>query len=97
MSAPAAAELTPLMQAVATSGTASGDGFPASLDVAVKTGTAQVGYPTITSVADWMIGFAPANDPKIAIAVVVPFQSLSTQGASIAGPIVKAMLEAALG
>jgi peptidoglycan glycosyltransferase len=97
MSAQAAAELTPLMQAVATSGTAAGDGFPASLNVAVKTGTAQVGYPTITSVADWMIGFAPANDPKIAIAVVVPFQPLSTQGASIAGPIVKAMFEAALG
>jgi penicillin-binding protein A len=97
MSAQAAAELIPLMQAVATSGTAAGDGFPASLDVAVKTGTAQVGYPNITSVADWMIGFAPANDPKIAIAVVVPFQPLSTQGASVAGPIVKAMLEAALG
>ena len=97
MSANAAAEVTPLMQSVATSGTARGDGFPSSLDVAVKTGTAQVGFPVITSVADWMIGFAPANDPKVAIAVVVPFQPLSTQGASVAGPIVKAMFEDALG
>ncbi len=97
MSAAAAAEVTPLMESVATSGTAAGDGFPASLDVAVKTGTAQVGFPVITSVADWMIGFAPAKDPKVAIAVVVPFQSLSTQGASIAGPIVRQMLEDALG
>jgi peptidoglycan glycosyltransferase len=97
LSAAAAAQVIPLMQAVATSGTAAGDGFPSSLDVAVKTGTAQVGFPTITSVADWMIGFAPANNPKIAIAVVVPFQPLSTQGASIAGPIVRNMLEAALG
>ncbi|MGH9006808.1 MAG: penicillin-binding transpeptidase domain-containing protein [Acidimicrobiales bacterium] len=96
MSPGAASQVIPLMQAVATSGTASGDGFPRALNVAVKTGTAQVGTP-ITSVADWMIGFAPANDPKIAIAVVVPFQPLSTQGASIAGPILRNMLVAALG
>jgi len=43
-----------------------------------------------------MIGFAPANDPKIAIAVVVPYQPYSAYGATIAGPIVKAMMEAAL-
>lgn len=96
MSSESASQVIPLMQSVATSGTAAGDNFPKSLNVAVKTGTAQVGTP-ITSVADWMIGFAPANDPKIAIAVVVPFQPLSTQGATIAGPIVRNMLEAALG
>jgi len=97
MTPQAAGEVIPLMQSVATSGTARGDGFPASLNVAVKTGTAQVGFPVITSVSDWMIGFAPATNPEVAIAVVVPYQPLSTQGASIAGPIVKAMLEAALG
>jgi peptidoglycan glycosyltransferase len=96
MTPQSAQEVIPLMQSVATSGTAAGDGFPSSLDVAVKTGTAQVGVPTITSVSDWMIGFAPASNPAVAIAVVVPFQPLSTQGASIAGPIVKKMLEAAL-
>jgi peptidoglycan glycosyltransferase len=94
----AAGEVIPLMQAVATSGTAAGDAFPASLDVAVKTGTAQIEIgTTITSVSDWMIGFAPATNPQVAIAVVVPYQPTSTQGASIAGPIVKAMLEHALG
>jgi penicillin-binding protein A len=96
-SARAAAEVIPLMEAVATSGTAERVGFPSNLDVAVKTGTAQVGSPVVTSVADWMIGFAPANNPKVAIAVVVPDQSLGTSGAQVAGPIVKAMLEAALG
>jgi penicillin-binding protein A len=98
MSAQAAAQIIPLMQAVVTSGTASGDGFPPSLDAAVKTGTAQVGTPT-TSIADWMIGFAPANDPKVAVAVCVPKQGLNTYGATIAGPIMKAILEdaAALG
>jgi len=98
MTPEAAAEVIPLMQSVATSGTAAGDGFPASLNVAVKTGTAQIEIGTIiTSVADWMIGFAPANNPQVAIAVVVPYQPLTTQGASIAGPIVKAMLVDALG
>ena len=40
-----------------------------------------------------MIGFAPANAPKVAVAVVVPQQGLSTYGATIAGPIMKAILE----
>jgi cell division protein FtsI/penicillin-binding protein 2 len=44
-----------------------------------------------------MIGFAPASAPKVAIAVVVPYQPTSTQGATVAGPIVLKMLEAALG
>jgi peptidoglycan glycosyltransferase len=97
MTPQAAEQVVPLMQSVATSGTARGDGFPASLDVAVKTGTAQVGFPTITSVSDWMIGFAPANNPEVAIAVAVPYQPLTTQGASVAGPVVRTMLEKALG
>ncbi len=29
-----------------------------------------------------MIGFAPANNPQIAVAVVVPFQNISSDGAS---------------
>jgi peptidoglycan glycosyltransferase len=92
----AAAQVIPLMEAVATSGTAGGVGFPSSLDVAVKTGTAQVGTP-VTSNADWMIGFAPAKDPKVAIAVVVPVQPVGSYGAVVAGPIVKDMLQFALG
>jgi peptidoglycan glycosyltransferase len=94
----AAAQVIPLMQAVATSGTAGSVGFPASLNVAVKTGTAQIQIGTvITSVHDWMIGFAPANAPKVAIAVVVPYQPTSTCGACVAGPLVNQMLVDALG
>ncbi len=96
MSAQSAAQIIPLMQGVVTNGTASGDGFPASLNAAVKTGTAQVGTPT-QSIADWMIGFAPANNPKIAVAVVVPDQALGTYGATVAGPIMRAIMIDALG
>jgi peptidoglycan glycosyltransferase len=95
LSAAAAAQIVPLMEQVAISGTAAGVGFPRSLDVAVKTGTAQTGNGEANT-NDWMIGFAPANDPKVAVAVEVPLQPYSTSGAEVAGPIMLKMLEAAL-
>ena len=97
VSAQTAAQVTSLMQSVAISGTAAGI-FPSSLNVAVKTGTAQTSDTAAPSVAnvDWMIGFAPANNPIVAVAVVVPKQNKLSDGAGIAGPIMRAMLSAAL-
>jgi penicillin-binding protein A len=93
----AGAQVTALMQSVVTdpAGTAADVGFPAGLHVAVKTGTAQTGNPQANT-DDWMIGFAPASDPQIAVAVVVPLQHQSDNGAGVAGPVMKAMLEAAV-
>jgi peptidoglycan glycosyltransferase len=51
----AAASVTSLMRQVALVGTAARAGFPRSLDVAVKTGTAQTGN-TKANTDDWMIG-----------------------------------------
>lgn len=68
---------------------------PASLDAAVKTGTAQTGNASANT-DGWMIGFAPANDPRVAVAVVVPYQNFVDTGAGVAGPIMKDMLEAAV-
>ena len=45
---------------------------------------------------DWMIGFAPANNPQVAIAVVVPWQTIGSDGATVAGPIMKYMMEQVL-
>jgi peptidoglycan glycosyltransferase len=91
---PAAAQaVTALMESVPISGTAAGVGFPGYLCAAVKTGTAQTG---LSVNHDWMIGFAPANNPQIAIAVVVPFQNISSDGAGVAGPIVNKIMQAAL-
>src|ERR1019366_2423254 len=55
-----AATLTTFMQGVAKSGTAQGV-FPASWDVAAKTGTAQTGSfgPNPPFTNDWLIAFAP--------------------------------------
>jgi len=76
-------------------GTAAGVGFPSYLCAAVKTGTAQTD-PTTGLTDTWMIGFAPANHPQVAVAVVVPRQANSSDGARVAGPIVKAVMTAAL-
>ena len=91
--ASAAQSVTSLMESVVTSGTATITNFPAYLCAAVKTGTAQTGLDLNH---DWMIGFAPANNPQVAIAVVVPWQPIESEGATVAGPIMKAMMEAAL-
>ena len=39
-----------------------------------------------------MIGFAPANNPQVAVAVVVPQQANGSDGASVAGPIMNKVL-----
>jgi penicillin-binding protein A len=93
-SAAAAQTVNKLMQLVVKNGTAATVGFPATEHVAVKTGTAQAG--TGNGNIDWMIGFAPATSPRVAIAVVVPKQSSGTSGAGTAGPIFKTMLSDAL-
>jgi peptidoglycan glycosyltransferase len=89
----AAQAVAALMESVPISGTASGVGFPSWLCAAVKTGTAQTG---LSVNHDWMIGFAPANNPQIAVAVVVPFQYIGSDGASVAGPIVNKVMQAAI-
>lgn len=63
------------------------------VQVAAKTGTAQIGDGN-TSIDGWVIGFAPADDPKIAVAVVV--HNVDLYGSFAAGPIMKAMMQEAL-
>jgi peptidoglycan glycosyltransferase len=91
-----AAQIVPLMHDVVLNGTAYTVGFLPADDVAAKTGTAQVGNNLLNDTDDWMIAFAPASDPTVAVAVSVPYQSYSATGAVIAGPIVKCIIEGAL-
>jgi len=90
-----AAMIVPLMQKVVSYGTASGVGFLSQDDVAAKTGTAQTGNAK-KNTDDWLIAFAPATDPTVAVAVVIPFQPTPNFGATIAGPVVKCLVEGAL-
>ena len=63
------------------------------IQVAAKTGTAQIGVGN-TSIDGWVIGFAPADDPQIAVAVMV--HNTDLYGSFAAGPIMRAMIEEAL-
>ncbi|WP_297317118.1 penicillin-binding protein 2 [uncultured Bifidobacterium sp.] len=62
------------------------------MQVAAKSGTAQIGDGN-TSNDGWMIGFAPADKPKVAVAVVV--HGISSYGMEIAGPIMKSVMQEA--
>jgi peptidoglycan glycosyltransferase len=88
-----AATLTTFMHGVTASGTAA-NVFPASWNVAAKTGTAQTGSfgPNPQFTDDWLIAFAPVGNSKVAIAVVLPHQPGSATGATYSGPIVRQIL-----
>lgn len=94
LTAAQAGEIVPLMVNVAKYGTAYGV-FPAADDVAAKTGTAQTGF-SAHNTDDWLIAFAPASDPTVAAAVVLPDQVVSATGATVAGPVIACLIEGGL-
>ena len=91
-----AEELTTMMVATVDSGTATPAQIP-GIEVAGKTGTAQ-------STADrppyaWFVSFAPADDPQVAVAVLVESSDTSRSeigGGRLGGPIAKAVMEAVI-
>jgi peptidoglycan glycosyltransferase len=94
-----ASQVRTLMLGVVQDGTASAVGFPARLDVAAKTGTAETGATGCS--ATWLIATAPAGPydvPSIAVAAVLPQTAggCSETGAEVAGPVVRQVLDAAL-
>ena len=97
ISSTVAGELGTMMQDVVTSGTATSL-QNIGVSVAAKTGTAQRGTGQ-NSVA-WMVAYAPANNPTVAVAVMVAdngVQNNDTFGNSLAGPIAASVIKAALG
>ncbi|MCI0686721.1 MAG: penicillin-binding protein 2 [Sporichthyaceae bacterium] len=91
-----ASDLTTMMIDVVENGTGEAAQIPGML-VAGKTGTAQHGEGTRPHA--WFISFAPANDPQIAVAVVVESgldDSSDISGGRLAAPIAKAVMEAYL-
>ena len=86
-----AQQLTQMMESVVTGGTATNLRI-SGVRLAGKTGTAETGvnnkYDT------WFIAFAPAEKPEVAVAVALENQT--GFGATTAGPIAKALIEAIL-
>ncbi|CAM3733206.1 peptidoglycan D,D-transpeptidase FtsI family protein [Nocardioides zeicaulis] len=96
ISSTTAEELTTMLVATVDSGTATPAQIP-GIKVAGKTGTAQ-------STADrppyaWFVSFAPADDPKVAVAVLVQSSDTAREeiaGGLLGGPIAKAITEAVI-
>ncbi|MGJ0390053.1 peptidoglycan D,D-transpeptidase FtsI family protein [Microbacterium sp. CGR1] len=89
-------QITASMVASVSNGAAQGARID-GVDVAGKTGTTENGNKPYTL---WFTGFAPANDPEVAVAVLVEDgggQGQSGSGDTIAAPIAKKVIEAVLG
>lgn len=94
MSATTAEQLTSMMIDVVKYGTGRRARIP-GIEVAGKTGTAEISR-TIRPHA-WFTSFAPANNPKVAVAVVVENGGDNDgDGGSTAAPIAKKVIEAVL-
>ena len=92
-----AAKLTELM--VGAEKVAQQKGAIPGVQIASKTGTAEHGTdPRHTPPHAWYIAFAPAQTPRIAVAVLVENggDRLSATGGALAAPIGRAVIEAAL-
>ncbi len=93
-----AADLTTLMIGVVNTGTGRQMGLANGIQAAAKTGTAQLnaaGQPEKSNA--WIIGFAPADNPKYAISVMLRGgendEISAGTGGRLSGPIAKAVLD----
>jgi penicillin-binding protein A len=96
ISSQTAIQLTQMMVSVVQSGTGTAAQIP-GVEVAGKTGTAQHGEGLAPHA--WFVSFAPAQNAKIAVAVIVlDGGSLGSEatGGVLAAPIAQAVMEAAL-
>jgi peptidoglycan glycosyltransferase len=89
-----ATALTEMMRHVVEEGTGTAVRLP-GIDVAGKTGTAQKGAPGSGLTQPWLIAFAPAAHPRIAIAVTVE-RSQGGFGGTVAAPIARDVLQSLL-
>lgn len=86
-----AGQLTEMLEQAVERGTGGNARIP-GVRVAGKTGTAETGIPGVNTT--WFVAFAPAEDPRIAIAVVL--QNQRGTGGGTAAPIVKTIMQALL-
>ena len=90
MKAQTASELNTMMQRVVNAGTGTAAALE-GIQVAGKTGTAEKGDGTNLA---WFIGFAPAEDPTVAVAVVI--EDTQSTGGEVAAPLAAAVIKSAL-
>jgi peptidoglycan glycosyltransferase len=86
-----AGQVTSMMEDVVRRGTGVAAAIP-GVTVAGKTGTAETGVPGVYDA--WFIAFAPAQHPRVAVAVVLEHSRV--YGGAIAAPVARQMLVKAL-
>ena len=86
-----ARQITEWMVSVVSDGIGRGAAVP-GVQVAGKTGTAELGDGLNNS---WFTGFAPANDPQVAVTIVMEGVDITT-GAQLTSPNAKKIFEAVL-
>jgi peptidoglycan glycosyltransferase len=89
-----AAQLNQMMRRVVEEGTGTTAQLGA-ISVAGKTGTASIGSPGGGLTEPWFIGFAPADNPKVAVAVTVA-QTQGGFGGTVAAPIARDVMQTLL-
>ena len=89
-----AADLNQMMRNVVESGTGTAVQLP-GIQVAGKTGTAEIGTLGSNLTQPSFVAFAPADNPRIAIAVTVE-RSQGGFGGTVAAPIARAVLQSLL-
>jgi peptidoglycan glycosyltransferase len=87
-------QLTDMMGRVVEEGTGTAAAL-SGVQMAGKTGTAEVGENRELT-QPWFIGFAPIDNPRIAVAVTAERQPPGSSGGQTAGPIAKAVVESLL-
>jgi penicillin-binding protein A len=87
-----AAAVTGMMEAVVNEGTGTEAQIP-GVQVAGKTGTAETQIGTAINNV-WFIAFAPASNPRVAIAVTL--EHVPGQGAAFAAPVAREVMEVLL-
>ncbi|MCT2586550.1 peptidoglycan D,D-transpeptidase FtsI family protein [Actinophytocola gossypii] len=95
MSAEDADELTDMM--ILSENNTGGEGKRDDIEIASKTGTAETGAdPKNTPPFAWYVAFAPADDPQVAVAVVVESRDVAATGGKLSAAVGRATMNAAL-
>jgi peptidoglycan glycosyltransferase len=89
-----AQELTQMMTKVVEEGTGTAAQL-GGISVAGKTGTASIGAQGSNLTEPWFIGFAPVQNPKIAVAVTID-ETQGGFGGTVAAPIAKNVIQTLL-
>ena len=95
MSPKTASEVNQMMRTVVDEGTGTPAKLGSGIPFAGKTGTASIGTTGSGLTQPWFIGFAPANDPKVAVAVTIE-KTQGQFGGQVAAPIARDIVQTLL-